>query len=116
VHEDLPEHVHDVWLRREPGSPWAFQFMIDDTDGDDWIYRRDDRIRRTVASLSGPASSPGCQVLAPEIQLLYKSKGLRSKDRSDFSAVLPELDEPRRGWLRRALSLTSPEHAWLDAL
>ena len=116
VGEHLPEEVHDVWLRRRPDLPWAFQFMIDETDGGDWLYRRDRRIRRPLASLSGPTSSPACQVLAPEIQLLYKSKGLRPKDESDFAAVLPELDEPRRAWLRDALRLTSPDHPWLGAL
>lgn len=116
VDERLPASVHDIWLRRGPGEPWAFQFMIDDSEGDRWVYRRDGRIRRSVESLSGPASSPSCRVLAPEIQLLYKSRGLRPKDQADFAVVAPALDEQQREWLRAALTLTSPGHVWLDAL
>ncbi len=33
VTEVLPAHVHDVFCRRTPSSPWSFQFMVDDTDG-----------------------------------------------------------------------------------
>jgi hypothetical protein len=56
------------------------------------------------------------QVLAPEIQLLYKSKGLRPKDQADFETVLPALDAARRGWLRSAIAVLSPAHPWLMAL
>jgi hypothetical protein len=56
------------------------------------------------------------QVLAPEIQLLYKCKGLRPKDQADFETVLPALDAARRGWLRSAIAVLSPAHPWLMAL
>lgn len=115
VDEELPPNVHDVWLRRSPTENWAFQFMIDDTDGDDWIFRRNPRIRRSVASLSAGSWS-GCETLAPEIQLLYKSTGLRPKDQLDFDVALPALTTRRREWLRSALAVTSPGHAWLDRL
>jgi hypothetical protein len=41
--ETLPPTVHDVCCRRAPRSPWVLQLMIDDTDGDDWLFRRDFR-------------------------------------------------------------------------
>jgi len=116
VGEPLPSTVHDIWLRRSPTDPWSFQLMIDQTRGDDWIFRLDDRITRPLADLSGPGSTTAVQVLAPEIQLLYKSKGLRSKDQADFDTVLPALDATRRDWLRSALAVVSPLHPWLDAL
>ncbi len=38
VGETLPPAVHDVWCRRTPRSAWAFQLMIDDTEGDDLAF------------------------------------------------------------------------------
>ncbi len=87
VGETLPPAVHDVWCRRTPASPWAFQLMIDDTAGDDWLFRRNHRVRRPVRSLAGRASTATMAVLSPEVQLLYKSKALRDKDVADFQAV-----------------------------
>jgi hypothetical protein len=116
VGEPLPFAVHDVWCRVSAGEPWRFQLMIDNTEGDDWIYRRDERIRRPISQLDGPASTEGRRVLAPEIQLLYKSKGLRPKDQADFDAVLPALRPEQRQWLRDALTIESPSHTWLPGL
>ncbi len=117
--EVLPRALHDVWCRPTPGSPWALQLMVDDTDGTDgtdWVYRRDRRIRRPVPELAGPASSADRPVLAPEIQLLYKSRTPRPKDVADFRQVLGPLGEDRRDWLRTALSTVTPQHDWLGAL
>ena len=116
VGEELPAHVHDIWCRRSPADPWAFQLMIADTSGEDWVYRRDPRIRRPVIELSGPTSTSTLRVLSPDVQLLYKSKGLRPKDQQDFDAVLPALTLGQKGWLRTALETSSPGHPWLAPL
>ena len=116
VGETLPLAVHDVWCRRTPSSPWAFQLMIDDTDNDDWLFRRDNRVRRPIQSLTGRASTIGCPALSPEVQLLYKSKGLRDKDVADFRAVLLHLTGGERRWLRTALETVSPGHPWISEL
>ena len=116
VGEQLPLAVHDIWVRRSVGDPWRFQLMVADVDGGDWVYRRDERIRRPIHALTGPASTASRQVLAPEVQLLYKSKGLRPKDEADFAAVLPVLDAAQRGWLADALMTVSPSHPWLARL
>jgi hypothetical protein len=60
-------------MGREPAGPWVLQLMVDDTDGEEWVYRRDPRIRRAVSTLAGPTSTDQLLVLAPEVQLLYKS-------------------------------------------
>lgn len=112
VGEVLPPSVHDVWCRPTPASPWALQLMIDDSDGEDWVYRRDPRLRRPVASLSGPASDARRAVLAPEVQLLQKSKGRRPKDEADLALAAPVLSPGARAWLRDALDLVSPGHEW----
>ncbi len=90
--------------------------MIDDAPDGIWCYRRDSRISRPVDDLDGPASTEAMRVLAPEVQLLQKSKGLRPKDQSDFAAVAPTLEPERRSWLTGALRVASPGHPWLDAL
>ena len=116
VGEELPAHAHDIWCRRTATEPWAFQLMVADTAGDDWVYRRDPRIRRPVRELSGPTSTQSLAVISPDVQLLYKSKGLRPQDQQDFDAVLPALTLDQRQWLRTALSTTSPDHPWLARL
>ena len=68
-----PTAIHDMFCRRTPESPWPFQFMVDAVDGDDWVFRRDPRIRRPVDVAGRSGVPPGLPVLAPEIQLLYKS-------------------------------------------
>ncbi|MDT0276909.1 nucleotidyltransferase domain-containing protein [Blastococcus goldschmidtiae] len=114
--EVLPAALHDVWCRPSPTSPWALQLMVDDTDGGEWFFRPDRRVHRSVAELSGPASTAVRQVLTPEVQLLYKSHGLRPKDVEDFHRVVGSLDATQRRWLCWALSTVSPEHDWLAAL
>jgi hypothetical protein len=110
--ERLPEHVHDIWCRERSDGPWRMQFMLDRSAGDAWICRRDERIRRPIDSLR----RDGTQALAPEIQLLYKARGLRLKDEVDFAAALPLLDADQRRWLDDGLALTSPDHPWRAAL
>ena len=114
--ETLAEHVHDIWCRRTPADPWSFQFMIDDVQQDEWVFRRDHRIRRSVASLAGRASTTTRAVLTPEVQLLYKSGALRDKDEADFEVVLPHLLRSEREWLSQALLIASPDHPWLARL
>lgn len=58
----------------------------------------------------------GIPYLQPEIQLLYKAKGLRPQDQADFDAALPLLDERRRAWLTDCLRRTLPGHPWLGSL
>jgi hypothetical protein len=115
----LPSGVHDVWCRSSRQHPWQLQLMVDDLAVDDdtaWVYRRDERIRRPWATLTGPASQPGRPVLTPEIQLLYKSHQPRPKDQADFDALSDELPDDQRRWLVAALQLIQPNHPWIQRL
>lgn len=103
--EILPPRVHDIWCRPGPDEPWRLQFMLDETDGTDWISRRDPRLRRPIASL-------GEHVLAPEIQLFYKARAPRPKDEQDFDALLPLLSAEQRRWLARAIDLAGGAPSW----
>lgn len=111
--ERLPEHVHDIWCRERPDGPWRIQFMLDRSDGDTWICRRDDRIRRPIHSLRWS----GTPALAPEVQLFYKAKRSQlAKNEVDFAAALPLLNADQRRWLDNGLALTIPAHPWRAAL
>ena len=114
--ERLPQPVHDVWCRPEGSSEWALQLMVVDADGADWVYRRAKQIRRPLWTITGPASTEAMPVLAPEIQLLYKSHRPRDKDQSDFETVIGHLDGEQREWLGDALRTTDPQHPWLADL
>jgi hypothetical protein len=110
--EQLPAGVHDIWCRPGPDEPWRIQFMLDESAGEDWVSRRDQRIRRPIASL-GASTADGIPYLVPEIQLFYKARGRRPKDEADFAAIAPVLSSAQRRWLSDALSLAyGPEHPW----
>jgi hypothetical protein len=111
--ELLPAGVHDIWCRPGPGEPWRIQVMLDESAGGDWVSRRDERVRRPVASI-GLVTAGGVPYLAPEIQLFYKAEDeRRPKDETDFAAALPLLTEPARQWLSDAISLAyGPAHPW----
>lgn len=115
VDEPLPSGVHDVWVREGEGGPWRFQLMLDESDGDQWVYRRDPRIRRPLESCTVTAGG-GFPRIAPEIQLLYKAKDPRPKDEIDFTQVLPRLAEVEKRWLDEALATEHGAHPWRDRL
>lgn len=113
--ETLLPAVHVIWARPQVG-PWRLEIMLLDTENEDWIYRRDPRIRGSLRDAT-QISTDGIQYLAPEIQLLYKSKSIREKDQSDFENCLPLLSSDQKSWLKKALSLTyQNQHSWLSKL
>ncbi len=115
VSETLPSSVHDIWCRPLPDGPWRLQIMLDDTQGDEWVCRRDNRIKLPIARL-GRRSASGLPYQTPEVQLLYKAKRHRPKDEVDFAAALPVLDPEQRRWLDEALELAHGDHPWRGRL
>lgn len=107
--------VHSVWCRPTAADPWMIELMFDEADGDTWVYRRDPRIRRPM-SLVVRHTQDTPPYLAPEIQLLYKSKGARERDDVDFAQTWPLLAADARRWLHDALELTAPDHKWIAVL
>lgn len=75
---------------------------------EEWIYRREPSLRRPwdEAVLS---SRSGVPYLAPELQLLFKSKDVRPKDQLDAEVVVPTLSESQRALLE---SWLPPDHPW----
>ena len=76
--------------------------MLDVTIGegsdDRWIYRRDPSVRVSWA-MAVLRTDEGILYLAPELQLLYKSKDIRWKDDVDAAEVIPGLDARQRNLL-----------------
>jgi Aminoglycoside-2''-adenylyltransferase len=113
---ERPRHdVHSLWCRPNATAPWNLELMLDESQDDLWLFRRAPQIRRPLSEIVR-VSSLGIPYLAPEIQLLYKAKGMRERDAADFDRTLPRLDIDQREWLLRAMLLVHPEHEWIDAL
>ncbi|WJY53529.1 amino acid transporter [Streptomyces chengbuensis] len=113
--EALQPPLHDIWCRRTPEAPWSMQLMLDETEGIQWVSRRNPEIRLPIDQL-GRTSETGIPYLAPEVQLFYKARATRDKDETDFEAVLPLLDAPARAWLADAIKVLSPGHPWIRRL
>ena len=101
-----------VWARPTSDSAWALQLMFSRGDDRTWIYKRNPSVTRPLDDVIRHTGD-GIPYLAPEVQLLYKSKTVRPKDQADFHNVAPELDDPARAWLREHLT---SDHPWKAAL
>jgi hypothetical protein len=107
--------VNSLWCRRRGEAEWAFELMLDEGGSDQWTFRRDHKIGRPL-EIAIRRNSDGIPYLAPEIQLLYKSKAVRSNDQIDFDRVVGRLDRDARAWLRTSIEGMYPSHAWLSKL
>lgn len=112
--EHLEEPIHDVWARLSRHEPWKLALLLNPSAGDEWVYRRDARITLPAPGLVWELD--GIRYLAPEVQLLFKSKGMRPQDEQDFEDAAPLLRADQRGWLRASLGLVDPDHPWLARL
>ena len=108
----LADGENNVWVKDSPGGPWRFDIVVGDGDDQTWIYRRDPTIRRPWSEVV-LTSADGVPYLAPEVQLLFKSKGLRDKDHLDARTITPLLTDAQRCWLAAALPAG---HPWLQLL
>lgn len=99
---------NNLWCRPTESAEWQLDITIDEGDTSNWIYRRDPAIRLPWedAVLSTTAGVP---YLAPELQLLFKSKSVRTKDQTDAEHVIPRLDKIR---VLRLSSLLPSSHPW----
>ncbi len=110
---ELP--LFQLRARREGSEPSEFEFFLNDTQGDEWICRRDPSIARPVGEIS-LSSFLGIPFLAPEIQLLFKAKWHREKDEHDFQTALSRMSVPQREWLKRGLEIVHPGDPWMGRL
>ena len=89
--------------------------MLDESEENCWVYRRDSGVRLQLKALVH-RTSDGIPYLAPEVQLLYKAKAARSRDEADFRSVAPNLGHEARNWLLQSLVKTLPSHPWIGEL
>jgi hypothetical protein len=99
---------NNLWCRPVASGPWALDVLVGEGSDDEWIYRRDPTVVVPWA-LAVLRTADDIPYLAPELQLLYKSKDPRAKDEVDASEVIPTLDARQRGLLSRLLA---PDHPW----
>lgn len=105
---EVSRHQNNVWCRLNPDGPWVLDVTIGEGSDENWVYRRDPSVQ-VPWDLAVLRTAEGIPYLAPELQLLYKGKGLRPKDDVDAAEVLPRLDARQRGLLSRLLE---PTHPW----
>jgi len=101
----------NVWMKSSSDGPWVLDIQVGDGNDASWTYRRNKSVQRewpTVVLMSDLLP-----YLSPEIQLLFKSKDLRSKDHEDARRVIPLFDGEQRAWLQTHLP---PDHEWKKLL
>ena len=108
--------THQTWMREPSSGKWRFDLFREPSDGDTWICRRDPAIRLPYEQLI-EWTEDGIPYGRPEVVLLFKAKhSAQPKNKADFEATLPRLDDVRRAWLRAGLERVHPGHAWLAEL
>lgn len=111
--EQLREGREQLWVRRDAYSPWLMDVLLTPSDDEDWVYKRDRRVRRSLAETFRPGPD-GVPYQRPEIGLLFKARQIRDKDVGDLDATWPLLDASARSWLRETVALTeADDHPWL---
>ena len=112
----LVHPYHQFWARPDPKSPWALEFMLEEHRDDTWVYRRDATVTLPITRL-GRTTADGVPYVCPEVALLYKARGKGiERNAADFESAVTELSAEARGWLRDALMLAHPGHAWIERL
>ena len=114
--ERLENPIHNVWARPDVDAPWPLELLLCDFTETEWVYRRNTKIRGPVESF-GWKHEIGLRVIAPEIQLLYKSRNPREKDDADFENCLPRFSIEQKAFLYEAIVIDSgTSQKWVEEL
>jgi hypothetical protein len=113
--DDITPEREQLWMRRDAYGPWLLDIVLSPSVDDEWIYKRDERIRLPLDDV-GFVDAEQISYMRPEIVLLFKAKHVRKKDEADFATALDGLEDAGREFLIRALRLTLPAHPWLATL
>jgi hypothetical protein len=97
--DHLTEGCEQLWARRNAQHPWQLDLVLDRSGEDEWVFKRDARIRVPWARALYTVN--GIQYLRPEIALLHKAHLDRPKDKADLAAA--RLDPDARDWLAETL-------------
>jgi hypothetical protein len=112
---DAAMETFDQTWGRDADGVFKVDIFRDWHDGDVWICKRDERIRRPYRSLI-MTNSMGIPFMAPEVVLLFKAKHDQAKDRHDLAVCLPQMESHRVDWLKDALGTVHPGHPWVETL
>jgi hypothetical protein len=115
ANEELQLPVHQIKATLREGTPTEIEFFLNERSETHWISRRHEGLARPVSQAIF-VSSIGVPVLAPEIQLLFKAKYNRQKDRLDFERAIGRFNEMQRKWLATALRQYHAGHSWMAVL
>jgi hypothetical protein len=120
----LPERFDAAGARIVfPEDGFGLECQLNERSRGDWVLNREPRLtmplRRAIRQ-----SAWGVPTVAPEVIVFYKATAyagtkhhLRPQDKSDFLALLPQISERKREWLRRMISrVYEGEHPWLPEL
>lgn len=111
----IEDPASQLWIRADAISPWIIDMpLTPDADGQ-WTHKFLPDHAAAVEDVTW-SDAEGIRYLLPEIVLTYKARLQRPKDEPDFEATLPILGEPRRAWMRNALSILVPRHHWIERL
>jgi len=114
--EFLNPPIHNLWCRKNSTGPWNLEVMLCKFENDEWVYRRNPKIRGPISSF-GWQKEDGTRVIAPEIQLLYKSRSPRAKDNQDFENCVQKFSKEKTQWLHEAILVDSgSSHPWIEKL
>ncbi len=102
------ESQNNLWCRKRSDQSWCLDVTLGDGDQESWIFGRDPSIRVLWADAI-LRTALGVPYLAPELQLLYKSRDMRPKDELDARQVIPNLTSDQRG---RINALLPEDHPW----
>jgi aminoglycoside-2''-adenylyltransferase len=112
--ERLALPVHEIHAHSTGEPRRAIEFLLNEREGDEWVYRRDAGVRLPLNRWIVPAG--GVPVLCPAIVLLFKAKAPRPKDEADFRSARDALGRERRRWLGAALRVCHSDHPWAESL
>jgi len=116
IGETLRLPSHEIWCRAQSGPVQRLEVLLNERQGDAFVFRRDCRIVVPLAN-AFIGSRRGIPILAPEIVLLYKAeRPFETKEKSDFSNALDALGPERLQWLFDSLTVAHFGHVWLADL
>ena len=107
---------HQFWARRSPEEAWSLEILLEDREGDDWLFRKQPSLRMPLRAVGG-ATADGIRYMSPEVVLLYKANAPElARNAADFDVGAPALHAAARSWLRASISVVYPGHSWLGRL
>ncbi|OIH97581.1 nucleotidyltransferase domain-containing protein [Curtobacterium sp. MCBA15_001] len=110
--DELPSlaGVVNVWCRDDRSGRWSLQVNAEVGDDASWVYRRDSAV--TLPWSDAVLVVDGVRTVAPQVQLLWKSRSPTATDEDDRRQVMPRLGPAAAEWLARSIRTAHPDSPW----